>query len=269
MNEQNRKGRALQLLVLLTRKAQTLFSLAHSAALVWQDGLDWRSLDHDERLHYLELRSALNYKPGIVVYDIGANFGEFASFLAKLGSVSAIYCFEPVEHVFRELLKRTRDYKKISCFPVALGDQSGRQRMYVHDFHASSSLLLMEPLHYEELPHTQKAHEAEVSVLTLEEAVEHYHLPAPDFIKFDVQGFEDRVIRGGMEVVKKARFCMIELSLACLYQDSLLLTEINSLMRSLGFHLVRILGKIVGQSGEILQFDGLYRNDRAKPITFP
>jgi len=48
-----------------------------------------------------------------------------------------------------------------------------------------------------------------------------------------------------------------------LYEDAVLITGMNSMMRELGFRLVSIVGKIVGRSGEILQVDGLYENQKA------
>ena len=245
----------------LTRKARTLFSMAHSAALISKDGIDPRCMDHFERLKYLDLQPALNYKHGIVVYDIGAHEGEYASFLAKIPAVSAIYCFEPIPSVFAELVKNTHRLKSVRCFPVALGNQNGSFRMYANEFTASSSMLKVGPVHIEEAPFTANTHEEEIQMITLEKAVKRYKLPLPDFIKVDVQGYEDRVIRGGENVVNKAKFCVLELSLIPLYEKGVLVTEMNLLMRSLGFRLIGIVGKIVGKSGEILQLDGLYRND--------
>jgi len=100
-----------------------------------------------------------------------------------------------------------------------------------------------------------------VQTMTMSEVVDKYGLAPPGFIKVDVQGFEDRVIRGGLELLKKAKYCMLELSLISLYQESMLITDMNALMRSLGFRLVRIVQTIIGTSGEIVQIDGLYRND--------
>jgi FkbM family methyltransferase len=246
---------------IFTRKARTLFSLAHSGFLVWQDGVNFRSMPHHERLRYLEFRPFLNFKKGVVVYDIGANVGEMACFFAVFPTVAAVYCFEPVKNVYEKLVQRTEKARRIQCFPVALGDNIGRQRMNVNDFDESSSMLPMEAIHVQEFPESGRIHEEEVPVMTLEDAVREYRLASPDFIKIDVQGFEDRVIRGGEEIVKMARYCMLELSLVGLYRGSLLMTDVNALMRDLGFRLVSILGKVIGKSGEILQVDGLYQNN--------
>lgn len=262
MNIKTHNNKSLSFIETFTRKARTLFSIIHSGVVVWEDGIDPRSMTHYERLRYLEFQPFLNFKEGMVVYDVGANLGEMASFFARFPSVSRVYCFEPVKKVFLDLVKRSKNYEKIKCFQIALGDKSGSERMYVNEFSPSSSILPLGPIHIEEFPVTKDAHEEEIRMMTLEEIVHEYSLFPPDFIKIDVQGFEDRVIRGGKDIVKKARFCMLELSLVSLYEESVLITDINSLMRSIGFHLVGIVGKIVGKSGEILQVDGLYRNDR-------
>ncbi len=255
------RNRTISLLETLTRKARTLFSLAHSAVLVFQDGFSPRSMKHTERLRYLELQEALNWKKNLVVYDIGANIGDFAAFVAKLPSVSAIYCFEPIPDVFADLKKRTKTLAQVRCFQVGLADRNGTFLMNSNNFSPSSSMLPLGTIHAEEFPLARNTRTIEVQTMTMCEVVDRYGLAPPDFIKVDVQGFEDRVIRGGPEVVKKAKYCMLELSLISLYEKTVLITDMNALMRSLGFRLVSIVHNITGISGEIVQIDGLYRND--------
>lgn len=247
----------------ITRKGSTLFSILHSAAVTWQDCADPRCMVYDERLRYIELREALHQKRDTVVYDIGASEGDFALFLSKVKSVSTVYCFEPVSHVYEQLVRKTKNHPGIECFQIALGDVDGLGRMSVNDFSLSSSMLRMNPIHITEFPFTKNAREEEVRVMTLKTAIQEFNLLPPDFIKMDVQGYEDRVILGGEDIVKKAAFCMIELSIVKLYEDAVLITGMNSMMRELGFRLVSIVGKIVGRSGEILQVDGLYENQKA------
>lgn len=264
VTSETKKNRTLSLLETFARKGRTVFSMLHSGVLVWQDGIDPRLMDHFERLRYLELRCALNYKNNIVVYDIGANRGDFCSLLARFPNVSTVYCFEPLPDVFQELTQNTKNLNNIKCFQAALGERSGIGRMHANDFNPSSSILPMDSLHMEEFPQSRNSHEIEVRVVRLDDTVREFKLLPPDFIKIDVQGFEDRVINGGREIIRKARFCMLELSLVSLYEKSSLITDINSLMRSLGFGLINIVGRIKGKSGEILQLDGLYRNNFVK-----
>jgi FkbM family methyltransferase len=218
---------------------------------------------YNERLRYIELREALHQKRDTVVYDIGASDGEFALFLSKVKSVKTIYCFEPVSHVYENLVLKSKHHSGIECFQIALGDVNGPGRMFVNDFSLSSSMLHMNPIHISEFPFTRNAHQEDVTLMTLRTAREKFNLLPPDFIKIDVQGYEDRVILGGEDIFRQASFCMIELSVVKLYENAVLMTDLNLMMRKLGFRLVSIVGKIVGKSGEILQVDGLYKNDKA------
>jgi hypothetical protein len=122
-------------------------------------------------------------------------------------------------------------------------------------------MLPMDMLHVEEFPPSKNTHEEEVQAMTLRDAAREYQLSPPDFIKMDVQGFEDRVIRGGKDVIRMATYCLMEISLVPLYHESLLFADMNAVMRELGFRLIRIVGEVIGKSGEILQIDGLYKND--------
>lgn len=262
MDTKSKNNKALGLIETLTRKGRTLFSILHSGVLLREDGINPRFMNHDERLRYLQFRPFVNFKESVVVYDVGANIGEMARFFAKFPSVSTIYCFEPVKDVFTELVKRSRSYETITCFQVALGQENEIQRININEFSPSSSILPMNTIHVDEFPSSKNAYEAEVDMRTLDEIVRERNLLLPDFIKIDVQGFEDRVIRGGAHIIKEARFCMLELSLVSLYEDSLLVSDINSLMRGLGFRLVNIVGKVTGKSGEILQLDGVYENGK-------
>jgi FkbM family methyltransferase len=260
VNTNTKKHNQLPLIESFTRKGRTLFSMLHSGVLLWEDNVNPRSMDHYERLRYLEFQPFLNFKKSLVVYDIGANIGELARFFARFPSVSTVYCFEPVKKVFFELVEKSKSYEKISCFQVGLGDGNGVQKMNISEFSPSSSILQMNTIHTEEFPSSTYGAKAEIEMRTLEKVVKEHNLLPPDFIKIDVQGFEDRVIRGGADIVRKARFCMLELSLVRLYKDSSLISDINSQMRSLGFRLINIVGKVVGISGEILQLDGVYEN---------
>ncbi len=251
----------LNLLEVSARKASTFFSVVHSGVMAWRDGVDVHRLKWWELLQYQKLRPAISWKRDLVVYDVGAHAGHFASLVARSGLVSRVYCFEPISQVFEALTETTRTNAKIKCFQVAVGDRNGSEPMQINDFSASSSMLPMESLHVDEFPHTKKAREEDVDVRTLTELVRVHKLLPPDFIKIDVQGFEDRVIRGGEAIVRNAKFCLLELSLASLYQGSMLIVDINAIMRRLGFRLVAFINPLAGRSGELLQVDGLFRRD--------
>lgn len=241
-----------------------LHDRAYSHWRVREAGLRSRlPLDAAERSFYLELRPAL-LGADLVVYDVGAASGVVTRCLAKLPNVRAVHAFEPIAEAFEELMASTRPYREVVCHNVALGDRPGATDMLVvKDWRDSSSLLRMLPTHKEERPGaTYQTRPEAVEVVRLDDYVRQEGLPPPDVLKIDTQGYEDRVLRGGEQTLRSARFCVLEMSLVRLYEGSPLFDEIYRQMLDLGYAFAGIAGQLVGASGQPLQLDGIFRNRR-------
>ena len=84
-------------------------------------------------------------------------------------------------------------------------------------------------------------------------------LAAPMLVKMDVQGFEDRVIRGAPETLARASAVISEVSFAGLYEGQPLFEDILDLMRSLHFRCGGMLGGFSDlDTGEMLEADALF-----------
>lgn len=221
-------------------------------------------LDYNERVFFLEYRSALKGQD-LVVYDIGASSGVFSRCLAKLANVQAIHAFEPIPAAFAELVERTRQYPQIALHNVAVGSENGAMNIWVTaGSRDSSSLLKMQALHKEERPFASyDDHPEKVQVVRLDDFVQDKHLPLPDVVKIDVQGYEDRVLKGGSNTITHAAFAILEMSLVPLYEDCPLFDDIYRQMRELNFQLVGVGGELHGISGRQLQVDGIFQNLRS------
>ncbi len=124
----------------------------------------------------------------------------------------AVYAFEPIPSAFEELsAKNTHGYTKIEKYNIALGDEDYDATIWVTpDSRDSSSLLKMKTLHKTSyrtprmivIPET-------IQVVRLDDFVTQKNIPPPTVIKIDVQGYEDRVIRGGGKHNCPCRFCNI------------------------------------------------------------
>lgn len=219
-------------------------------------------LTSQESIFFLQTWPILKKSP-MVVYDIGASVGVFSSCLAKIPNISAVHAFEFIPGSFRRLIERMRHYPQVTCHNVALGDVNQRQKMWVIDNALdSSSFLCMGELHQQEFVANVKAHQEDLPIVRLDDYVLEKGLPTPDFVKIDVQGFEDRVLRGGKDTMEKAKYCMMEISFRPLYEGSPVFDDIYRQMRDLGFRLVGIADILKGRSGASLQMDGLFENER-------
>jgi len=218
-----------------------------------------------ERGFYLSLRSSLQGE-NLIVYDIGAAKGHVSQCLAKLKNVQGIYAFEPIPEVFRELEMQVRDISKIHCYNIALGNSSGSCLINISKNSDSSSLLPMTNLHIDQFSGTEITHQVEINVACLDNFILKHQLPQPNLIKIDVQGFEKNVIEGGCETLRKANYCVLEMSFKPLYEGSPLFDDIYRIMTNMGFNLIGLSNPLIGKSGNCMQVDGIFENTKPKGL---
>jgi len=82
-------------------------------------------------------------------------------------------------------------------------------------------------------------------------------------VKIDVQGFEDRVIRGGTEAIRHAQWLLLELSVVPLYDHAPSFDELYRLVSSVGFSFAGFTDQLEGRTGEPLQVDAIFRKTSA------
>jgi len=170
------------------------------------------------------------------VIDIGASVGEFTAIYAELFPGAQIYAFEPLPDCFEQLTKVAKQYQgRVKVFNIALGAQEGSFEFHRSSWAPASSFREMSDLHKENYPHTAGSETVKVDVKTLDEVFENIDLKKNIFIKMDVQGFEDEVIKGGLEAIRKAKVLVIECSLQSTYEGEPMFDGIYDLVRSIGF----------------------------------
>jgi FkbM family methyltransferase len=213
---------------------------------------------HGERLMLLASHRALT-KPNSVVYDVGAATGVYAAAFAKVRTVSEVIAFEPLADSFAELEKRARESSVVRCFRLALGDEPGLMALQRSAWRDTSSFLPISDRMRAEFPSAAEIEGPErVEVARLDDVVAEQDLPLPDVLKMDVQGFEDRVIRGGSATLRSARLCVVEVSFRPLYEGSALFDDVYLAMRELGFALSAIDSPLSSRSGELLQANAIF-----------
>lgn len=129
---------------------------------------------------------------GGVCIDVGGNFGQFASYLARAaGPEGVVHSFEPLTYngrMFQGVMRRMK-LTNVVFYPYAVGAKGGTLRIAVTARNTGEA-------------HVSDAGE-EVEVVTLDEWGA--HLGRLDFIKIDVEGFELDVLRGASGLLQRFR----------------------------------------------------------------
>jgi FkbM family methyltransferase len=199
-----------------------------------------------------------NYKIESIL-DIGANIGQFALFASEIFPTAKIYSFEPIPSVFEEL-KKNSNGKNILPFNLALGESEGTLEITVNQASPSSSFLDLGEKHINNWGNAIPLKKESVKISTLDLFCSSQDLKFPLLVKLDVQGFEDKVINGGLSVLSKAEIVIIELSYDALYKNQPLFGDVYIMITNLGFIFKGFLGEqgYFHETGEPLYCDGVF-----------
>ncbi|QQG45461.1 MAG: FkbM family methyltransferase [Candidatus Sungiibacteriota bacterium] len=141
-----------------------------------------------------------NFRPGEILYDIGANVGAYSliAWTVTAGQ-GRIYAFEPGFSTFDALVQNLILNKcgdKIIPLPVALADRT--EIFYFHYSDISPGHALHELSDFsasaQRVPHP--AFSQPMLGWRLDDFIEKFNLPHPTHLKIDVDGEELRVIKG-------------------------------------------------------------------------
>lgn len=135
-----------------------------------------------------------------LIFDIGANDGHKTE--AFLSLAEKVVCCEPDTENFRLLQARFRNKKeKVILENTALSDQKGMATLHIHHPGSAFNTLSnkwMKVLEEDDVKRWEEkiqfSSQQTVETTTLDRLIEQYGLPG--FIKMDVEGFEETVLKG-------------------------------------------------------------------------
>lgn len=128
-----------------------------------------------------------NILPGDVVLDIGASYGSYS--LTACSAGATVYSFEPEKTVFDDLVQSVKlnDWSE-RCFPENIGMWSSAGSVNMESY----------------APHWPKQTiSGAYTMETIDHVVESKSIEKIDWIKIDVEGAEEHVVRGGMETIRR------------------------------------------------------------------
>lgn len=195
----------------------------------------------------------------VSIFDIGANTGQSAVAFHALFPTANIFCFEPIPDCFKALSLRISGIPNIQAFNVGLGDFVGESEFKLNEFNASSSFLPLTDIHKDLFTYAQKTETIQVHVDKLDNFESKLKLAQPILIKIDVQGFEDQVLKGGENIVRKSSVLIIETSFKPLYCDQPLFKDIYAILQGWGFEYVGSVENTCDPvTNEIIQADAVF-----------
>ena len=197
-----------------------------------------------------------------LVFDVGANVGQYASSLREGGYGGRIVSFEPLSSAFSKLQANAKGDSLWEVVNAGLGDHDERATINVAGNSQSSSLLDMLPAHVRSAPVSAYVGKEDITVSRLDSVFSRYHrLGDRAFLKLDAQGYEGKILEGAALSMAQILGIQLEMSIEPLYKNEMPYLEMLGYLAGLGFTLTSIEpGFSDPESGRMLQMDGiLYR----------
>src|SRR5438093_5987405 len=193
------------------------------------------------------------------VLDVGAHMGEFAQRIRAMLPGADLISFEPLQEPFAKLTERFKGQPNFRAIRCALGEKAGQHEIHHNEYAPSSSLLSMAELHKQSFTFAVKQKTEMIEVRRLSDVVRELNLRDPLLLKLDVQGFEDKVIAGGEDVVARAKIIIIEVSFQPLYEGGPLFDDVYRLLKEHGFTYHGNFEQLFSpKDGRILQADAIF-----------
>jgi FkbM family methyltransferase len=196
-----------------------------------------------------------------LMFDVGANIGQFGWTMRHAGDSGRIVSFEPLPGPFVHLQRNARESKDWEAHNIALGAVPGRAVLHETSNSESSSFLPLLDRHLQAEPSVTPVGDVEVAVETLATVWDRRWKPGDRaFLKVDAQGFENQILEGAAPVLDRIQGIQLELSLfEPLYEGEIVFGPMVQRMRERGFVLHFLESGFTDRStGELLQVDALF-----------
>jgi FkbM family methyltransferase len=190
-----------------------------------------------------------------VVFDVGANFGQYASFLRSAGYTGRIVSFEPVSATYAKLAERSSGDAGWDAHQVAVAATPG----------TLANLSFSSPLRprigtAEQLDRDAALIRTETAQAdTLDNLVARLVGPNETIaVKMDVQGYETAVLDGGPETISRAQVVELELMVVPTYEGETLAPALLARMFDSGFRLGMVDNVMQDEDGTAFAIDGVF-----------
>jgi FkbM family methyltransferase len=148
-----------------------------------------------------------SFQPGSVFWDIGASVGVFSVY-AALATDTRVVAFEPAAvnyYLLSANCEANKLHDRVDCLLVGVGRQRSIARLEVSQFRPARSFSFRGK---RDQPYESR--QAAV-VLSIDELVEEYGVPCPNYIKIDAPGASEDIIAGATRTFRRPEVRQIHL----------------------------------------------------------
>lgn len=145
-----------------------------------------------------------------VIFDVGANEGDFTAAMLAAFDRCEIHCFEPNPKTFARLSARFAGDARVKFNNLGMGDKPGSFTLYDYAGSEGSGHASFLPATFDDV-YKSATQSVEAKVVTLDGYIAERGIAEVDFLKVDVEGLEKAVLEGGAEAIAARRIGTLQM----------------------------------------------------------
>lgn len=203
----------------------------------------------------------LNHYNIDLIFDVGANIGQYALGTFNMGFKGKVISFEPMSKEYANLMEKCKGYPNWVIAPqMAIGNTNGFIDINISENSESSSILQLKDYTLKNSPTTKFIGSEKVRIATISSVSGEYLANSPNaFLKIDVQGYEEQVLLGAADVIDKIKGLHLEFSLIPLYSGEKTMLDILKMVYDFGFEPHYFIPHTtIDANGRLMQIDGVF-----------
>lgn len=184
------------------------------------------------------LRCALapsNAKSGeCVIFDVGANRGQWCREVLAICPRAQIHCFEPATDTWQTLQQQGFP-PNVVCNRLGVGAETGTMKLYIEGKNSELNSLYPNESH-------ASTQSIEVPITTIDAYCRELAIPHIDFLKVDVEGHDFAVLRGATQMLRARNISLVQFEYGANWLEArTLLKDAFLLIRDLPYEMWKIM----------------------------
>ena len=153
-----------------------------------------------------------------ILFDIGANRGDWTTIALQLSNPKNLYAFEPIPNAYNVLNKKYNPKNNVHCYNLAISNKNGNRTFYHYQKYERLSSFYQRPIL--EQQHHAKPKAIVVRAITVNSFCEENNIEYIDFMKIDTEGAEMDVLHGAEELLAENNIGIIQFEYGGTHPDA-------------------------------------------------
>jgi len=176
-------------------------------------------------------------EPGSIFWDIGGNVGTLTLYAARREALD-IWSFEPAAANYYNLVANAElnGYSdKVKCLQLGFSDCTEIANLNVSQFMVGASFGFSDRKEKRLLRKKDVSTWQAVPVWSIDDFIEHYRIPCPNYIKIDVPGLAAKILEGASNTLLRPEVKQIQIKIAS--QHGKKGTHVVQILKTCGFEI--------------------------------